>query len=243
MSEEFGPASVAVLARPDAPRPPTGAAVNRLAHDGSPALRRLPVPVAEPRPAFRLVRSEDHPLPVSTPHATDEATARVLRPVEPAVQLTLQVLPGLEPAADPTPGDHPDDDPRWCMPSGDLGTEGGAPTPWRSHGALPEPRRWAGQFVQAAVEVATGHRAASQLVRWTTEDVHAMLARRNRLALRREGRPPTCQVRVRSVHTMSPRLGVVEACAVVSDQIRYRAVAIRLEGERGRWRVTAFEMG
>ena len=48
---------------------------------------------------------------------------------------------------------------------------------------------------------------------------------------------------VRSVRIGEPRDGVVEACALVSDGGRLRAVAVRMEGLDGRWRVTALEIG
>lgn len=45
-------------------------------------------------------------------------------------------------------------------------------------GVLPEPKGWGAGFIQAAMEVASGLRSASQLVRWTTPEVHAILVRR-----------------------------------------------------------------
>ncbi|MBI4941915.1 MAG: 3-hydroxyacyl-CoA dehydrogenase [Actinobacteria bacterium] len=115
---------------------------------------------------------------------------------------------------------------------------------------LPDPGRWAGQFVQAATEVAVGLRPAVQLVRWTTEDVYSRLARRGEVATRarRAGRlgsaqGPAGRPRVRSVRTCEVRDGIVEASAVVGDAERTRAVALRLEGLDGRWRVTVLELG
>jgi Family of unknown function (DUF6459) len=48
---------------------------------------------------------------------------------------------------------------------------------------------------------------------------------------------------VQSVHGCSPRDGVAEATVVVNDGARIRAVAVRLEGWDGRWRVTALQLG
>jgi hypothetical protein len=116
-----------------------------------------------------------------------------------------------------------------------------------STGDLPEPRRWAAQFVQAAVEVAVGLRPAVQLVRWTQESVYSTLARRSDVAARarRAGRlaVPVGRARVRSVRCCPVRDGVVEASAVVTDGVRHRGVALRLEGIDGRWQVTALELG
>lgn len=112
---------------------------------------------------------------------------------------------------------------------------------------LPDPQRWAGQFVQAAVEVSIGLRPVTQLVRWTTEEVYALLSRRHDVATRarRSGRltVPPGRTRVRSVRTEEIRDGVVEASAVVVDGTRARAVALRLEGLDGRWQVGAFVLG
>jgi hypothetical protein len=116
---------------------------------------------------------------------------------------------------------------------------------------LPDPTRWAGQFVQAAVEVALGQRPVSQLVRWTTEDVHLALSRRAQLARRAGERTSAVagtgrrapRPRVQSVRGCTPRDGVVEATVVVNDTLRTRAVAVRLEGWDGRWRVTALQLG
>lgn len=175
-----------------------------------PRLRRLPVPVNEPRPASRIVHDR-----ASTP------------PGQAAFSFTLPVPVGL-----------PDELP---MVTGDDDTfDARRPTPSR---ALPEPRRWAGQFVQAAVEVCAGLRPASQLVRWVSDDVLATLSRRGALAGRRDARSSPRRAIVRTVRVCQPRDDAVEACAVVADRDRVRAVALRLEGLDGRWRVTAFQIG
>jgi hypothetical protein len=110
---------------------------------------------------------------------------------------------------------------------------------------LPEPGAWVTRFVQAAVEVAAGIRSPAQLSRWCTLEVHAMLTRRALLTLRvrRTGDRPTGRVAVRTVRTCQPREGVCEASAVVMDGERVRAVALRMEGTRGRWQVIAMELG
>ncbi len=109
-------------------------------------------------------------------------------------------------------------------------------------GRHPEPRLWTAQFVQAALEVCAGVRPAVQLVRWTTADVQATLARRGSLAS--HGRAPSMAGRatfVRSVHLCAPAEGVWEACCVVGGAARLRAVAVRVERFESRWRCTAFE--
>jgi hypothetical protein len=94
------------------------------------------------------------------------------------------------------------------------------------------------------VEVTTGLRPTSQLLRWTSDEVQSMLARRAILGRRaaQQGRRPRRSV-VRSTHVCIPRDGVAEVSAVVDDGRRVRAVALRLEGLDGRWRVTALQLG
>jgi hypothetical protein len=105
-------------------------------------------------------------------------------------------------------------------------------------------RDWVARLACAVVEVLAGERPAAQLLRWTTEEVYDVVARRARRAgrdgaLAGSGRPkPT----VRSVRVCEPTEGVVEACAVVGRGERFSAVALRLESMDGRLRCTALEM-
>ena len=69
------------------------------------------------------------------------------------------------------------------------------------------------------------------------------LCRRHRLAAARGEARRRPVIRVRAMQLGTPRPGVVEAAAVVDDGRRARAVALRLEGTEGRWRVTAWETG
>lgn len=109
---------------------------------------------------------------------------------------------------------------------------------------LAEPRGWAGTFLQAAMEVALGTRSPSQLVRWTTPEVHGLLARRGSLALRaRRGAASGAKPRVRAMLSCVPRDGICEVGAVVAEAERVRAVAFRMEGIHGRWRVTELVIG
>lgn len=109
---------------------------------------------------------------------------------------------------------------------------------------LPEPKAWAATFVQAAMEVAGGLRSAGQLVRWTTPEVHAILVRRGTLTARaRRGIAMSSKPRVRTLIACAPRPGVCEVSAVIAEPDRVRAVAFRMEGLHGRWRVTELEIG
>ncbi|PKW27156.1 Rv3235 family protein [Phycicoccus duodecadis] len=112
---------------------------------------------------------------------------------------------------------------------------------------LPDPVEWAGHITQAVLEVMTGARPAPQVVRWTTPEVYAVLARRAaRVARRRlEGRAATTRQRVvvHRVRVCEPADGVAEAAVVVRIGPRVRAVALRLDGQDGKWRVSALQVG
>ena len=111
---------------------------------------------------------------------------------------------------------------------------------------LPEPGPWAGQIAQAIVEVMSGLRPAPQVVRWTTPQVYAVIARRGALAARRRAASSRALARramVRSVHVCEPADGVAECSVVVSDGARVRAMALRLTGQDGRWRVESLQIG
>lgn len=113
--------------------------------------------------------------------------------------------------------------------------------------ALPDPTPWAARIVQGLLEVMTGSRPAAQVVRWTTPEVHAVVARRGALVARRaaegRGRAPRHRIRVLRVRVCEPADGVAEAGVVVRDGTRVRAVAVRLVGQDGRWRVSALQVG
>jgi hypothetical protein len=47
---------------------------------------------------------------------------------------------------------------------------------------------------------------------------------------------------IRSVHLFSPVDGVFEATVIASARTRTRAIALRIEGLDGRWRVTALAL-
>lgn len=173
-------------------------------------------------PERRTLRSL--PVPVSEPH--DARTLRRQDHDVPATQGSLAL-------AFATAGD--DGEP--------VDAEFG-PQPTSSR-HLPEPDVACSTLVRAVVEVLGGTRPSSQLARWLTSDVYAALQRRAGLAarLRRGAAPSARQAVVRRVRVCEPRDGVVEACAVVIDGGRVRAVALRLEGLDGRWRATAVEIG
>jgi hypothetical protein len=170
-------------------------------------------------PAPRRLRSL--PVPVTEPPEGEHRAA-----AEPATQGTLALsFGGVE---------------RSLADDADFGHQ---PT---SSMALPDPTVTCAALVQALVEVLGGVRPVSQLVRWTTHEVHAALSRRTALAARvrqNAGVPSTRAAVVRGVRVCLPADGVAEGSAVVIDADRVRAVAVRLEGLDGRWRATALEVG
>jgi hypothetical protein len=115
------------------------------------------------------------------------------------------------------------------------------PVPTRS-ADLPDPVVWSRGLAQVIVEVLAGLRPASQLLRWSTTVVHEQIRRLAAQAspeLRRTARRPV----VRSVRVCEPADGVAEVSAVVAGQHRTQALALRLEGGDGRWRVTVLQAG
>jgi Family of unknown function (DUF6459) len=110
-------------------------------------------------------------------------------------------------------------------------------------------RNMAGKIGQAAIEVLAGTRPIQQLARWL--DPRSFDALMVRAALTRAAqesghgnvrqlhRNPT----VRSVHCSAVGPGIYESSLVVSEQVRQRALAMRLEQTHGVWKVTALEIG
>lgn len=115
------------------------------------------------------------------------------------------------------------------------------PVPTRS-ADLPDPLVWSRGLAQVVVEVLAGLRPASQLLRWTTTLVHEQILRLAAHPSPARGRTTRRPV-VRSVRVCEPADGVAEVSAVVAGHPRTRALALRLEGGDGRWRVTVLEAG
>jgi uncharacterized protein DUF6459 len=132
-------------------------------------------------------------------------------------------------------------------PVRDVTDEDDAPQP-TPRDQLPEPVPWAGRLVQGILEVLSGVRPLSQLVRWTTTEVYDSIATRTehrsrRISETREIAPHRLAEVVRSVHVSEPVDGIAEVCAIVQQGPRCRAVALRLEGIDGRWQCTALQIG
>jgi Family of unknown function (DUF6459) len=112
-----------------------------------------------------------------------------------------------------------------------------------------ELERWARRYGQAAAEVATGDRPASQMVRWSTSRVYEDLVRRG-LLVARAGQHATgvgrerrivARPQVRSVRISFVAGHVVEASFHVKYGARSRAIAARFEVLGDRWQCSALE--
>lgn len=102
--------------------------------------------------------------------------------------------------------------------------------------ALPPAERAATAMVRALLEVLSGTRALAQLRAHCAPDVFAGLGDAPMLGGR--GVPHLLTTRV-----CEPADGVAEVSAVFRRSERVRAMALRLQGVDGRWRITALQMG
>jgi hypothetical protein len=102
--------------------------------------------------------------------------------------------------------------------------------------------------VQAAIEVLAGTRPIHQLARRLDQRCLTVLQHRATLTRRMAARAPRKMglhrnASVRTVRACGVTPDVYEASAVVMDELRVRAVAVRLERSKNVWRVTALEIG
>ncbi|WP_267275647.1 Rv3235 family protein [Arthrobacter sp. CDRTa11] len=113
-----------------------------------------------------------------------------------------------------------------------------------------EVRAIARSTVQAAMEVLAGIRPVQQLARRLDPRCLAALQHRASLIRRELARSPSPALArlhqnslVRSVRVCEVAPGIYEASAVVVDDVRARAVAVRLERSKQVWRVTELVVG
>lgn len=103
--------------------------------------------------------------------------------------------------------------------------------------------------VQAAIEVLAGTRPIHQLARRLDQRCLTALQHRASLIRHEAARSPRKlgglhrNPTVRSVRACEVTPDIYEASAVVIDELRTRAVAVRLERSKQVWRVTALEIG
>jgi hypothetical protein len=176
--------------------------------------------------------------------STSRFRAAAAAPVSPAIALRL-VPAAAAPAAGPgVPGQPSGARPRPLVPAGSAG-----PAPLEVVDEGREIRAVCRSTVQAAIEVLAGTRPAQQLARRL--DQRCLAALQHRAALTRRvasTSSPTAgrlhrNPSVRSVRSCRVSEDVYEASAVVVDELRVRAVALRLERNKLVWRITALEIG
>jgi len=111
--------------------------------------------------------------------------------------------------------------------------------------SVPDPEPWAARFIQAVVEVVSSDRPLTQLARWTDPRVYDDLAqRRARVAQHRKpGQLRSGRQQVATVHVRQSAFDSAEVAARVTLGRRSRAIAARLDFQRGRWLCTAITFG
>jgi hypothetical protein len=131
-----------------------------------------------------------------------------------------------------------------------LSAQTGTPALLRPVDELSEVRAVTRGTVQAAMEVLAGTRPVHQLARRLDPQCLAALQHRASLIRReitRTGNPALARLHrnsiVRSVRVCEVADGIFEASAVVVDDVRARAVAVRVERGKQVWRVTELVIG
>jgi len=114
-----------------------------------------------------------------------------------------------------------------------------APSRDPNFAGLPDIDAWVRQLTVGLIEVLMGARHVHQLVRWLDPAVYNAVAshRHTEQGAHRELHP-----HVSTVHAQSPRRGIVEATAVVRLGGRYRALALRLRADEGRWKCAELQV-
>ncbi|NNG36672.1 Rv3235 family protein [Nakamurella aerolata] len=189
-----------------------------------PALRLVPVPDAEPpfddecTPALRLRALRSAPLRRATgqPKLTETG--------DDATDLT-----GPRRAGTPIAPLIQDAVPEMSQ-AGDVGVQHTATS------GLPPAGRVSSVLARALIEALAGTRPVAHLRIHCTPTVYAGLEKQPRIS---GGRA----LRLQSAHVCHPADGVAEVAAVFRLGERARAMAFRLAGMDGRWRITALQVG
>lgn len=118
--------------------------------------------------------------------------------------------------------------------------------PQPAEGPLPHPYPWAHTMARVIIEVLYGTRPAEQLARWLAPELYVALRERERLTPAPTTRAPQ-RVRTRCVRIQvaqsTATFVALECIGVVDIGERTRALALRVESYRSRWRITALEVG
>ncbi|MFT0762858.1 Rv3235 family protein [Scrofimicrobium sp. R131] len=103
-----------------------------------------------------------------------------------------------------------------------------------------DPLVWSRNIARIIFDILGGRRDLNSVRRWL--DPHLYTRLRARLAAMPDDPPASMAARVRSARICQLTEHVVESSVVIEDQRRCRAVALRMEIFRGRWRLTALEV-
>ncbi|GAB3578657.1 Rv3235 family protein [Calidifontibacter terrae] len=107
--------------------------------------------------------------------------------------------------------------------------------------ALPDPAQWSHRMLLGFLEVWSGLRPPNQIEACFGLEMRERIRRAHATAARR-GASRAHPSRVLRIRVCEPADGVAEVSAVVQDRGRVHAIAMRLNGCDGRWRVTLLEM-
>jgi hypothetical protein len=110
----------------------------------------------------------------------------------------------------------------------------------------PGPDTLCANLARCVIEILAGARPLDQVGRWVSDSVYVHLLRRTVLAARARAvsaeTPLRPRMRIGEPRLCFPSEGVVEGVVMVHQPGRSRAVAIRLEQHRSRWRATAINV-
>lgn len=165
-------------------------------------------------PPLRLL-----PVPVCEPPFDDELPTGALRPAAGRPLGPLRSLAPLRLVPDPPSDDQVAASARTALED------------------LPAARPVARALVQGLLEVLAGVRPVSQLRAATSLELHDRLCAHVHAAPRSTGARPAAGA-LRSLHVQQRPEGIAEVCATVQRDGRTVALALRLEGVRGRWSCT-----
>lgn len=121
---------------------------------------------------------------------------------------------------------------------------------------LGDPTKLSCKIVRSAVEAFHGVRPIHQLLEWVSPEVYETLSARAQVHASRKVRqrklavpgskvPVQTQASSKIIRTRVVRVSALaaEATVIIHDGVRVRAAALRMEEHRGRWQVTALEIG
>lgn len=105
---------------------------------------------------------------------------------------------------------------------------------------LPDPLAWSTNMVRAIIDSLGGRRDLAGLRRWIDPPLCRRLEARAQCAT---SETRTTSIRIRTARIYRVNDSTAETAIVMEDQGRVRAAAVRIETFRGRWRITALELG